>query len=152
MSGIRRLASIASGYFQPAEQTIYNKGRELLQKSPLVQAIQQKSLSPYKQPLSDALQPMNLLPMGGMTRAAAYAKYMNPKVTQKGIQAAKADMSAYRNSNLQNRAMQHLDSAEATAGRIKAYAQQKAQEEFNRVHQYAPSVEKMLSTYRNYFR
>ena len=101
-----------------------------VQKSPLVQAVQQKSLKPYKKALSTALEPGNLMPMG---RA-------NSKAVARSI-------AEFENDAAQYKAMQHLRQAEMTANRIKQYTQQKAQEGFNRAHSGQQDAAKLLASY-----
>ncbi len=81
-------------------------------------------------------------PMGRVTNTA---KYLSPKLIQQGVRAVEEDMAQFK-------ALRHFESAQATANRMKAYAAQKAKEEFARVHQRAPSIEQMLRSYSNYFR
>ena len=96
-----------------ARQFVINQ----VKKSPLVQAVQQKSLKPYKAAASNALQPMNLLPMGRTTKAA---KFLDPKRIKMGVMDFENDMA-------QHKAIGHLNSAQATANRIKQFhAQEQA--------------------------
>ncbi len=99
-----------------AKQILINQVR----KSPLVQAVQQRSLNPYKKALGRALEPGNLMPMGSFSARAA--KVLQPRAMQAGI-------NAFNNDAAQFRAMKHLDSAEATAQRMKqAFAEKNRQD------------------------
>jgi hypothetical protein len=61
----------------------------LIQKAPIVQAVQQKSF----RPLLNTLEPANILPMG---RANKFTKLAyNPKWIAQGTRAAEKDMAAY---------------------------------------------------------
>lgn len=107
-----------------------------VKKSPLVQAVQQKSLKPYRQALSTALEPGNLMPMG----KAKTLKMPSPQVMQKSIFEAENDMA-------QRKAMLHLDQAQMTADRIKQYTQNKFQQGFKRAHNGQQDATKLLASY-----
>lgn len=95
-----------------ARQFVINQ----VKKSPLVQAVQQKSLRPYKQALSTALEPGSLMPMG----RARSLKMPSPKVMQRSIAEFNDDAARFR-------ADRHFDSAQKTAERIKQFhAQEQA--------------------------
>lgn len=114
-----------------ARQFIMNQ----VKKSPLVQAIQQKSFKPYKKALSNTLEPGNLMPMGQARRLKA--------IDPMDIKRATA---SFENDSAQFKAMQHADSAQATANRIKQYFAEKLRKEALRANQ-GPSAEKMLASY-----
>lgn len=107
-----------------------------VKKSPLVQAVQQKSLKPYKKALSTALEPGNLMPMG----RARTLKMPSPQVIQRSISEAENDMA-------QRKAMLHLDQAQLTANRIKQAAQNKFQQGFKRAHSGQQDAAKLLASY-----
>jgi len=91
-----------------AKQFLMN-GKRLLQQSPLFQAVEQRSIKPYKTALSHAIEPGNLMPMGRMRMAQ---RILSPKSIQEGMRAFENDASQFR-------AMRHLDSAARTAERMK---------------------------------
>lgn len=77
-----------------ARQLAFN----LLNKSPLVQAVKQKSLAPYKAPLSNALSPGSLMPMGrlkGPSKAVQNA--YDPKLIAQGSKSFMADRQSMLN-------------------------------------------------------
>jgi hypothetical protein len=107
-----------------------------VKKSPLVQAVKQKSFKPYKAALNNTLQPMSLLPMGKIKSS----KFLDPKRLKMGVMDFENDMA-------QHKAMRHFDSAQATANRIKKAAKQKFQQSFNMAHKGQKSAENLLASY-----
>lgn len=117
-----------------ARQFVMNK----VKKSPIVQSVQQplqtirntaskvKSLAPKLEELTPQdkeqikkINFMNFMPAGRVTN---YAKYLSPKLIREGTLTVENDMA-------QHKAMQHLDSAQRTADRIrKAFEDKKRQE------------------------
>lgn len=81
-----------------------------VKKSPLVQAVQQKSLKPYRGALNNALQPANLLPMGRLRTV----KPIDPKILARGAAEFEEDAARFR-------ADRHFESARKTAERIKKF-------------------------------
>ncbi len=117
-----------------ARQFIMNQ----VKKSPLVQAVQQKSFKPYKKALSNVLEPASLMPMGRARRLKA--------IDPMDIKRA---MASFENDSAQFKAMQHADSAQATANRIKQFQAQKAKEMMVRAFSGFIQRSKNMSNFHN---
>ena len=117
-----------------ARQFIMNQ----VKKSPLVQAVQQKSFKPYKKALSNTLEPGNLMPMGRLGKL----RMPSQKVMQRSV-------DEFENDAAQHRAIGHLNSSQATANRIKQFQAQKTRELMVRAFSGFIQRSKNMSNFQN---